>query len=1394
MEDDGSSQLPPTNDIIDGATFFAGLTSTPSAGPGPSSSRHVASISRNRPSASQISTFNRPRSNKSIAPPIIPHRATTQHRNRAPPPAIGRGPLNDETIDLTLFDTDDDESPKKDKGKGRSENKMVKQLDDSSSVESIVCLGTTNSSNSKGKDQIGRGKDRIVQTRIVANRPGQSSTSTCSIKKIGSTQTASRSSSTQNQSIASSSAIPHRRVPLSSTQRIPSGSARRPTTVDPSLASRSISMTTSERAATHRALVTSSQKRTSTSANGVTKPIQMTNSPRPQQRSKDSLPTASSSSKPSIVPSSLSRAHTPVSQMKSNSPLPNQSPARPVAKSTTPRPTTADWEKMRARADSARLESPGKIASPSLDRRDERRSRVELETSPLKKSTSFSDIHTPSLAGPSSASSGSQKPLLLTTTTKPTPPRSDSRANFAMASASPKAVRPKPSVPVTLNHHDDDDESYRPKTNGVPQIWQPKLVDSPNHRPSRARPPPGAYEIPAADTPISEWPRSNSTHGAEGFKRAKDKEKEKKIEPTIATQTLVQKRAKVEKKPVVHQQKKEDSVPLSRISSGDSSLTPLSSVSGSPIKRSISPSKLQEASRSPHVKKLTTDQWEEEARKRALGLRGLDDQKASFTPANDTGGSEIPNGAPLDGTQASSQKPAAVEIAEEPVDILAQFEDYDWAAEVPTVGENDSNTAKNALQIDISHTPVPATPRKSSQQHPTPSRAQPTTPRTSQKRPPSASPLSSSAHKRRLLNEQWEEMLREETAAKEAEAEKARLRAEAVRRKMEEIAREDEAVAEEPDDIGALFASKSSESPQKRTTANSSSAVQSVRLREQERAAKVEADRQARRNRSVEAARQAERAIEDKKRKAESRMFNNLVKNAEQGAMFEDVLRDLDQEEGAEAYPTPDSEKLDEDENDAEEVREMMDVEGGEGEAEEWDLDEMAGKLRDDGMEVDEGLLRDAKAGRMGGFADEKLEWEGFWRSEHVAPSDSPAVPELDIDSNDPVLDILKKSAAGNDAATLTSIISSGVLDAIDLGDNHTAVCEWLFSSVLQSTDPQWTSVATTALLSRTRVGGFFGQDMSNRVVAMLQTLGGRPSILFAGPTYEEDVTPFVEGMAVVDRDSACILLCHLISTNAKYHPEVSKEANWLIPILLPLSVDPSTSETLKRFISDAIESLIIVTVRMEDDDNKMRAIARNVHWVTKSYSLAVGAAVLEDLGERTAGNRDVHRWLGMEYLVPGSLDEMNTMDTEPIAPPIPHLLRGVQVIYDALSSSEPNWSDINHLVTFLYAAMSDIDKVVEMYPPTMNMEKGVKELMAEHPLEEVRVLIRQSRDRISDQSDGSRKALVKARLHQLLEISRLVLQLSLKKRLRAKSVGKGLKLGKGGQARLDFGKKVSAS
>lgn len=59
----------------------------------------------------------------------------------------------------------------------------------------------------------------------------------------------------------------------------------------------------------------------------------------------------------------------------------------------------------------------------------------------------------------------------------------------------------------------------------------------------------------------------------------------------------------------------------------------------------------------------------------------------------------------------------------------------------------------------------------------------------------------------------------------------------------------------------------------------------------------------------------------------------------------------------------------------------------------------------------------------------------------------------------------------------------------------------------------------------------------------------------------------------------------------------------------------------------------------------------------------------------------------------------------------------------------------------------------------------------------------------IADQGDGSKKVTVKARLHQLLEITRLVLEATIQRKRSSKPLGKGLKKREGRSVTTEFQK-----
>ncbi|KAK8850526.1 hypothetical protein IAR55_004444 [Kwoniella newhampshirensis] len=1347
MEDVGLDHSLPSP-ITSGDTFFRSLTtSTCSAGPCPSTSRDFFSISRSRPSSSQTTSL---KLNTSSTSGVHSRAVSTIHRPRSSTSTetAKKKVIIHEPIDLTLSETDEDEPAKMSAGNGKEKEQiqMSSKLSDASSTESIVCLGQIPSGMKRTEDSRGKGQNRLVQSQLPMSRTIRLSASRSPSKKPDATHRA-LTSSVSARGVPNSSIAAVDRSPLSSAQRLPPSPSRPSHSVKPFSSNRKPDPPTASAATVppkKNAFSASQQRPSTTSGSHAVHPARPHNVVRTHDRPVPPIPatankltfsTSVSAPPRASVPDPISRAPT------------SQAHEKVRDRSTTPRITTADWtRKLKARAEGKRSDTPanGVVGLP------------KHEISPLKDSVAAATkVRTSCEDGASLNLNTSSRPLLFTST-RPVPPRQDNNARTTSSGAGPSKPRSK-SIVSKSTDHDNDDESYRPKIKGVLQQWQPALVPTPLQRPSRPRPQPGAYEIPAADTPINDWPRSQSTHSAERFKRSKGKQKEADMAPVA--KSINQAKVESARAPVVEEN--EAALAVSRMSSAESILTPLSSRAGSSLKDSSPPSL------SPQIPQ---------------------------SPLSDKGGaplSELTNGNSISPLKAKLQ-----ETVEGPTDILDEFADWDWAEPVPeSHGDTmlqaaspmrDSFSRPNDSGAEIPKTPVPGTPTKPSQHQLTPSRVPPTTPRSTQKRSHPTSPLSS-AKRRRILSDKWEEVLKEERALEQAEAEKARSKAEAMRKKLEEVSKEAEREEEEQDDIGALLNVISKTSPQKLLPVRSIGTLQSIRLREKERKAKAEVDWLARREKKVLAARQAEREIEDRKRKHDNRMFDKLVKNAERGAIFEEVMRDLSRGEAEEAFPSPDSGNFDDDDS-AGEDQEL--VEGDR--TADWDLDQVADRLIDDGMDVDKGLLRDAKATRMNGIIDEDIVWDGFWNAKPEHPIESTSVPQLNFSSNDPVLCLIKATAEADDIDTLTVLISSGILDAIDLEDSHSEVCEWLLSAILTTTDPQWRSVATIALLQIVTSKSFFTHFTSERTIATLQVLGASHSILFDGPVDQVDAEPFLPEVSVTDREGACVLFCQLICAETKRHPSYASkaEAKVLLPVFLPLFVDSSTSDTLKRYLSEVINCLIGHGISMDGETDGFRDVAVLVDSVSRSYPLPVRAAIINALGVRSPETGGVHRWLALESLLEGSAEEVDQSSPKPMVPPVPLLVKGVQAIYDALQSDEPNWSDINHLVSFLYAAMSDIDKIVEMYPPNMDNVKGVKELIVQHPLEEVRILIRHSRDRISDQSDGSRKSLVKARLHQLLEISRLSLQLSLKKRIRARTVGEGLKLGQGGQTRLDFAKK----
>ncbi|WVQ85946.1 hypothetical protein IAT38_008114 [Cryptococcus sp. DSM 104549] len=735
---------------------------------------------------------------------------------------------------------------------------------------------------------------------------------------------------------------------------------------------------------------------------------------------------------------------------------------------------------------------------------------------------------------------------------------------------------------------------------------------------------------------------------------------------------------------------------------------------------------------------------------------------------------------------------------------LDAWDDFDWAAPAPTADGPSMST------------PTKRTPSKRALSRPaTPSQAGLMTPsrrllaaasasgsvsgtaRTGSKRALSASP-SASAKKRKMQKPVFDEYQRlfEEEKQKRAKAEEEAAEERAIQRRKEaeeeaaqaEMMASDDDEEEEADPLASILANiKSPVKPNAGLRVSSRNAsLQDARKAKQEEKRETERQRQAKLSEA------RKNALEEKRKAAALREFDALGKEMQQSDTARELLRDLDGEDDAEderPYPTPaESESIAGD--GMSDYGEEVDEAGGVKREREDSVGEIVDTLKANDIEIDESLVRDAR------MAKEKptdvFTWEGFWekdfaevKAEWMADDE---MPVLQAETDDPIVSLLKTYTAAGDTAALSALVSSGVLSLVDSSFDG-AISSWLYDYALASPDAQWAEVATTALVHIFETGKvpLTAVSLNQQIPSVLLYIGARPSI-FSGFEGVDIKIPQLQ-----NREMACILLCRILKAGLKYHHDDSPVSHLLVPILLLLAIDPATSKTLRRHIDEAITLLLALDVK-PDSPMAARAVAAKIAERTTPYSEDVWSAILAVLGETTQPARDVNRWLGMAYFRGGSLSNLDNLTNPPPVPSVPLVVTRLSPVFNSLkeppAGREPDWKHFNNVVTFLSSAISDIDMLVKLDLSLVSKDKSGDQLVEEHPVQDIRFLIGQMKNHISDQSDGTHKSLVKGRLHQLLEITRLVLKLSIRKHKYKIKLGKNLEHGTGGQTRLSFGAK----
>ncbi|WWC98556.1 hypothetical protein V866_005448 [Kwoniella sp. B9012] len=1090
---------------------------------------------------------------------------------------------------------------------------------------------------------------------------------------------------------------------------------------------------------------------------------------------------------------------------------------------------------------------------------------LKVENSPLNRSTmqaSFAQNPTKPLSFSQNQAQAKLKPPMKPLTQPQIVIQSpqDSFASRLIAEAGPSKPIQSPVQSKHFPPHQagNNERPYRPKHAPNRGLQ--------SRKPSRERPQPGAYTLPPVETSIHDWPRTQSTHSAGGSKntdtmnqpRVKEKGKQNQ---SISPQRMIQP-DQLSKSSSAHKstpdisstklstkshntlQAKQDDDNSRNPSSTSSSLTPLSSP--------ISPSRVyqnneEERYKPSPVKSLSASPVKGKPFPRLFG----DETPLSkvSTPKND-------NSALKQQDEKDSKKSTA-----DIEDIFAEFADFEWAASDDEASEkgpdsvqdpsvlpkdvepaepnrhshdsSNSSLTKSVLATSSHKQPSSSQTKLAAQSEPVPT--SPTTPRSSQKRSrTSTSPTES--RKRRNISEKYSKFLEEERVRVEKEKEEEREKERQLENEAQDLLGKKQHEGDDEDGGGDLDGFLDNIAPRSPVKPNMRSAIQS---RQESRKAQIEEAKAARRKAKFEAIQQSAKAERLKTKKLEDQKFRSILRVINKNKDVNDFLEEHQQQrQGEDAYPTPETEWDDGDDSplsdlsdlddDLEDIRMELDqsldidvaLNGLEGED---GFNDVVEELRKEGVGLDDSLIRDAKASMTSSKDrnDQGLVWEGFWETEPIRPvdKDKKRVVPFNIDTHDPMLKMICEMTCqpDPDLESLGHIMSSGIMVFVEKDRRELAMA--LLNNAISSSDPNWSAIARACFNDMLRMDEYLRREdlkyLLGLGIKLLLHLGARRSIF---SNLNEDLGQIEdEGGIMIGREEACGMICRILMADANrsndiiyYQTDPSgfikpQNVGW-VPILLLMSIDSSTSSALKRTIRETIQVLLEKSVHEVGNMVQLvYSITRAIVDASTPYSSAVKVAILDSLGQKSNESRMLYRWLAMEWLLPGTLAKVETMDKRPLVPPIPFLLLSIDNISDLVKPTsnptseekiEPDWSEINLLVTFLYGSMSDIDTLLK----ELNMEfsneqtsgiygeRSIKDLMQDCEIETVREDLRRCRNLISDQSNGTLKSTVKARLHQLYEITRLTLMLSITKKVRAKRLGKGLKVGNvRGQAQLDF-------
>jgi hypothetical protein len=152
--------------------------------------------------------------------------------------------------------------------------------------------------------------------------------------------------------------------------------------------------------------------------------------------------------------------------------------------------------------------------------------------------------------------------------------------------------------------------------------------------------------------------------------------------------------------------------------------------------------------------------------------------------------------------------------------------------------------------------------------------------------------------------------------------------------------------------------------------------------------------------------------------------------------------------------------------------------------------------------------------------------------------------------------------------------------------------------------------------------------------------------------------------------------------------------------------------------------------------------------------------------------------------------------DTKQHTPNIDLIIEGAERILDIINSAKPDFDLVDHLITCLYATLSDIETLVLITPYNPSDTED------NHPIMDLRALLMKTHHTIKAPGDDNSMMQVsrmKARLAQLATILEMQFQTAFRRMKRDKSrmklgKGRGLKEGKDGQAMLAFERDVTIS